>query len=102
MRGIDVTGTAEGYVLAIALALFFISCVARVRLFLKPPPDRNVQELLDDSSIIGFPDTLAFRLAYRWKRLKVESRPIIAAFVLPYFGFIFGLPGAVLSAYIRA
>ena len=102
MRGIDITGTPEGYVATAALVLFFISCAARVWLFLKPPLDRNVQELLDDASIIGFPDTLAFRLAYRWKKLKIESRTITAAFVLPYFGFILGLPGAVLSAYLRA
>ena len=99
MRGIEAT-PAETVVLFIAIASVIASFAARVQMFGKRRINHELHELLGDSSKIGS-DLLAFRIAFRWRSLKEQSRRDSILFVALFFAGVLGLLGVALAAYIR-
>jgi hypothetical protein len=99
VRGVPAT-PAEGCVLIVVLVCFFVSSLARIRLFRKYSADPELRKLLGDASIIGR-DLLAFRLARHWNRLSKDIRRACSYFVIPWLIAFFGILGIGASVFFR-
>ena len=99
MRGIETT-PAETVALFLAIASIIASFAARVQMFRKRQINNELHEFLGDSSMIGS-DLLAFRIAFRWRSLKEQSRRDSIIFVALFFAGVLGLLGVVFVAFFR-